>query len=201
MEKRRLGKTEHKSSVISFGGAALWKCEQSDADAAIELAIEHGVNHFDIGPRYGQAEMRLGPWMEKHHKEIFLACKTTERGKAKAWESIKRSLETLRVDHFDLFQFHAVNDLEALNVVLSPVGALQAAVDVGRHIPADLCIVGFDDIPLAALVTPSLTTCHGPRYDLGVEATAMLFDRIQGGMGGRSEIVLQPELIIRASAP
>ena len=129
MEKRRLGKTEHKSSIIAFGGAALYKVSQAEADAAIELATEHGVNHFDVSPRYGQAEMRLGPWMQKHHKEVFLACKTTERGKTKAWESIKRSLEMLKVDYFDLYQFHGVNDLETLNAVLGPRGALEAALE------------------------------------------------------------------------
>ena len=129
MEQRRLGKTEHMSSVLTFGSAALWQVTQAEADSAIELAIEHGVNHFDVSPRYGQAEMRLGPWMEKHHNEVLLACKTTERSKAKAWESIKRSLETLRVDYFDLYQFHGVNDLETLNVILSPGGALEAALE------------------------------------------------------------------------
>ena len=129
MEKRRLGKTEHMSSVLTFGSAALWQVTQAEADSAIELAIEHGVNHFDVSPRYGQAEMRLGPWMEKHHDEVFLACKTTERSKVKAWESIRQSLETLRVDYFDLYQFHGVNDLETLNVILSPGGALEAVLE------------------------------------------------------------------------
>ncbi len=133
MEKRRLGKTEHMSSLVAFGAAALWKISQHEADAAIELAIEHGVNHFDVAPGYGQAEMRLGPWMEKHHKEVFLACKTTARSKVKAWESLKRSLETLRVDYFDLFQFHGVDDLETLNVVLSPVGALEAVLEAKQQ--------------------------------------------------------------------
>ena len=129
MEKRRLGKTEHMSSIITFGGAALWKVSQAEADAAIELAIEHGVNHFDVSPLYGEAEMRLGPWMQKHRKEIFLGCKTTERGKTGAWESIKRSLELLKTDYFDLFQFHGVSELERLNVVLGPMGALEAVLE------------------------------------------------------------------------
>lgn len=129
MEKRRLGKTEHMSSIITFGSAALWQVSQAEADAAIELAIEHGVNHFDVAPSYGEAEMRLGPWMQKHHKEVFLACKTTERGKTGAWESIKRSLELLKADYFDLFQFHGVDDLETLNVVLGPMGALEAVLE------------------------------------------------------------------------
>ncbi len=129
MEKRRLGKTEHMSSILTFGSAALWKVTQDQADAGIEMAIEHGVNHFDVAPTYGEAEMRLGPWMQHHQKEIFLACKTAERGKTGAWESIKRSLDTLKADYFDLFQFHGVSDLEALNVVLGPMGALEAVLE------------------------------------------------------------------------
>ena len=129
MEKRRLGKTGHMSSVLAFGGAAFWQVSQAEADAAIELAAEHGVNHFDVSPTYGQAEVRLGPWMEKHHKEAFLACKTRERGKSGAWEAVKRSLETLRVDYFDLFQFHAVDDLETLYTILGPEGALEAVLE------------------------------------------------------------------------
>lgn len=129
MEQRRLGKTQHMSSVLTFGGAALGQVSQTEADTAIELAIEHGVNHFDVAPTYGEAEVRLGPWMEKHHNEIFLGCKTTERSKARASESLQRSLERLRVDRFDLFQFHGVNDLETLNAVLSPGGALEAVLE------------------------------------------------------------------------
>ena len=129
MEKRKLGKTEHMSSVLTFGSAALWSVSEAEAEAAIELTISHGVNHFDVSPRYGQAEMRLGPWMENRHKEIFLACKTTERSKSRAWESIKQSLETLRVDYFDLYQFHGVNDVETLNVVLGAEGALEAVLE------------------------------------------------------------------------
>ena len=129
MEKRKLGKTNHMSSIITFGSAALSKVSQKQADDAIAMAIEHGVNHFDVAPVYGEAEKRLGPWMQYHHKEIFLACKTKERGKSGARESINRSLETLRVDYFDLFQFHEVNDLETLNVILGPMGALEAVLE------------------------------------------------------------------------
>ena len=86
MEKRKLGRTGHMSTILTFGGAALWNATQAEADTAIEMAIGAGINTFDVGPRYGRAEMVLGPWMEKHHKEIFLACKTTERGKTRVWE-------------------------------------------------------------------------------------------------------------------
>jgi aryl-alcohol dehydrogenase-like predicted oxidoreductase len=133
MEKRKLGKTGHLSSVVAFGGAALWKIDQAVAEAAIDMAAARGVNHFDVAPTYGEAEIRLGPWMERHHKEIFLACKTQARGKADAWESILRSLDRLKVDYFDLYQFHGVDDLETLNVILSPVGALEAVLEAKQQ--------------------------------------------------------------------
>jgi aryl-alcohol dehydrogenase-like predicted oxidoreductase len=129
MERRKLGKTGHMSSVLTFGAAALWEVSQKEADSAIELILKHGINHFDVSPSYGQAEMRLGPWMEKHHKDICLACKTRERSKRGAWEGIKSSLEMLRVDYFDLYQFHGIDDLETLNAILSPAGALEAVLE------------------------------------------------------------------------
>lgn len=129
MEKRKLGKTGQMSTILAFGGAALWKVSKAEVGAAIDLALEHGVNHFDVAPTYGEAELALGPWMEKHHKFVFLACKTKERSRFKAWEEIKSSLEKLRVDHFDLYQLHALDDLETLNVVMGPGGALEAIQD------------------------------------------------------------------------
>ncbi len=130
MNKRKLGKTGHMSSIITFGAAAFGeKVSPAEADAAISLAIEHGINHFDVAPSYGQAEKKLAPWMEKHHKEVFLACKTAERTKTKAWDSIKKSLETLRVDYFDLYQFHGVDDLETLYTILGNDGALEAVLE------------------------------------------------------------------------
>jgi aryl-alcohol dehydrogenase-like predicted oxidoreductase len=129
MQFRRLGRTGHESSVVSLGGAALWDVTQEEADAAIQMAIERGINHFDVAPRYGQAELRAGPMVERYRKEIFLACKTTERSRVSAWESIKRSLDKLRTDYFDLYQLHMVSDAETLNVVTGPGGALEAVVE------------------------------------------------------------------------
>jgi len=101
---------------------------------------------------------------------------------------------TLLVDHPELTALFCYNDLVA-------VGALQACADLGRRVPDDLAIVGFDDIPMAALVTPALTTCHVPRHDLGDQAMRALLDRINGCMEECGEVVLYPTLIVRASAP
>ena len=133
MEKRQLGKTGHMSTVLTFGGAALWNATEAEAEAGIELAMEHGINHIDVSPMYGKAELRLGPWLEKHRKNVFLACKTNKRSKTKAWEALKQSLERLRVDHFDLYQFHAVDDLETLYTVLGSEGALEAVLEAKQQ--------------------------------------------------------------------
>jgi aryl-alcohol dehydrogenase-like predicted oxidoreductase len=133
MEKRRLGKTGHMSSIVALGGAAFWKISQAEAEAGIELAVGHGINHIDVAPSYGQAQMRLGPWLEKHRKGMFVGCKTQERSKTRAWEELKRSLEMLKVDYFDLYQFHGVDDLETLGVVLGPEGALEAVLEAKQQ--------------------------------------------------------------------
>src|SRR5436853_5050287 len=79
MEYRRLGRTEHRSSAITFGSAMLGRVTQEQADTAISLALEHGVNHVDVAPSYGEAELRWAPWMPRVRDRVFLGCKTTER--------------------------------------------------------------------------------------------------------------------------
>jgi len=129
METRRLGKTGHMSSILIFGGFALFSVDQKQADAALETALEKGINHIDVSPIYGEAEARIGSWIGRNGKHFFLACKTNERSKRLAWESLQRSLETLKVDHFDLFQLHGVDAMDTLNTVLGPGGALEAVLD------------------------------------------------------------------------
>lgn len=84
---------------------------------------------------------------------------------------------------------------------LVAVGALRACEELKRCVPEDLAIVGHDDIPLAALVSPALTTCRVPRYVLGANAVNALLDRLRGCPGECNQTVLQPELVIRESAP
>jgi len=129
MEKRRLGRTGHMSTVITFGCASLGRVIQDEADEAIELALSHGVNHFDVAPTYGEAELRLRPWMKEHRDDIFLACKTGKRIKKEAAEELNRSLERLGVDYFDLYQFHGLDDLKELDVAFGPDGALEAMLE------------------------------------------------------------------------
>jgi aryl-alcohol dehydrogenase-like predicted oxidoreductase len=126
METRRLGKTEQLSSLITFGGFALSRATQKDSDRVIEMALEAGINHVDVSPIYGEAEARLGSYFQRHGNQFFLGCKTSERTQAGAWEGLKRSLDTLKVDHFDLYQFHMVDNAGELNTIMGPGGALEA---------------------------------------------------------------------------
>jgi aryl-alcohol dehydrogenase-like predicted oxidoreductase len=121
------------STVLALGGAAFWNTNPAEAEAGINLAMDHGINHIDVAPTYGKAEVCLGPWLEKHRKTIFLACKTNKRNKTEAWEELKQSLERLRVDYFDLYQLHAVDDLETLYTALGPEGAVEAALEAKQQ--------------------------------------------------------------------
>ncbi len=129
MEKRRLGRTGHMSTVAIFGAAAFYDTTPEVVDVAMEQIIAAGVNHIDIAPGYNMAEALMGPWIERERDRFFLGCKTGERTKEKAAAEMRRSLERLRTDKFDLFQFHAVTSLEELDQVTGPGGALEAVVE------------------------------------------------------------------------
>jgi aryl-alcohol dehydrogenase-like predicted oxidoreductase len=128
MEKRRLGRLEHQSSVLIYGAAALSDVSQDVADRSIQQALDGSINHFDVAADYGDAELRLGPWMPEIRDRIFLATKTGRRDDESAWSEINRSLERLQVDRIDLLQLHAIGDLDELDLATRPGGALEAAI-------------------------------------------------------------------------
>ena len=127
--KRSFGRTGHQSTVTIFGAAALMRKGKNEADRALEILRKYGVNHIDTAPRYGDAELLIGPWMAKHRRDFFLATKTGKRTRAEAREEIQRSLERLRVDRVDLIQFHGLAHPDEWDTVMGPGGALEAAVE------------------------------------------------------------------------
>ena len=128
MQKRRLGRLGHQSSVLIYGSAALAEVDQDTADASVQLALDAGINHFDVAASYGDAELRLGPWMPTIRDRIFLATKTGLRDRDEAWAQINHSLERLQTDRLDLIQVHSVGELEELDLVTGSGGSLQAVV-------------------------------------------------------------------------
>ena len=72
IERAPFGATGHDSSRAIFGAAALGKVSKGDADRALELLLEHGINHIDVAFSYGDAELRIANWLKSDH-EFFLA--------------------------------------------------------------------------------------------------------------------------------
>jgi aryl-alcohol dehydrogenase-like predicted oxidoreductase len=128
MERRRLGRIGHMSSVLLYGGAAIGDVTQDVADASIRQALDAGINHFDTAAAYGESEVRLGVWMSRIRGQIFLATKTGDRTATGALDSIRRSLERLEVEYVDLIQLHAIGDVEDLDRATGSGGALEGAL-------------------------------------------------------------------------
>ena len=123
------GRTGHDSTRVIFGAAALGAMRQEKADQILEVLLEYGVNHIDTAAAYGDAELRIGPWMERHRDRFFLATKTGDRTYAGARDSLHRSLERLRVERLDLIQLHNLVDEREWAIALGPGGALEALVE------------------------------------------------------------------------
>lgn len=128
MERRILGQTGEALSIVGFGGIVVMDEPPIQAAEYVRLAIERGINYFDVAPSYGNAEERLGPALEPYRNQVFLACKTQRRDRQGAEEELARSLERLRTDHFDLYQFHAVTSLQEVEQITGPGGALEAVL-------------------------------------------------------------------------
>jgi aryl-alcohol dehydrogenase-like predicted oxidoreductase len=131
--RQRFGRSGHLSSRTILGAAGLGKVTQAEADATLELAFAHGVNHVDTADSYRDSELRLGSWIQRHGKTFFLGTKTEERTASKAREGIHRSLERLQVDSVDLLQFHNLVDPREWETALGPGGALEAAVQARQQ--------------------------------------------------------------------
>ena len=129
IEKRTFGRTGHLSSAVIFGGAALARVDQGAADRTLDLLLQYGVNHIDTAASYGDAELRIGPWMDRHREDFFLATKTGDRDYAGARDSIRRSLDRLRTDRVDLVQLHALVNPNEWDQAFAAGGALEAVIE------------------------------------------------------------------------
>jgi aryl-alcohol dehydrogenase-like predicted oxidoreductase len=127
--KQPFGRTGHMSTRTIFGSAALWALSQSKADRTLGVLEYYGVNHIDTAASYGDAELRIGPWMAQRRDEFFLATKTDKRTYQEAWEQIRLSLERLQVDYVDLLQLHNLVDPDEWEVAMGSDGALKAVIE------------------------------------------------------------------------
>lgn len=150
------GRTGHMSTQVIFGGAALWVASQDEADRILDLILEYGINHIDTAPSYGDSELRIGPWMDQHRKQFFLATKTLERTYQGARDEIRRSLERLHTDQIDLLQLHYLVKPEEWEVAMGPGGALEAAIEAREQGLIRFIGVTGHDVPIARMHLRSL---------------------------------------------
>jgi predicted aldo/keto reductase-like oxidoreductase len=141
IEKRSLGKTGEKLSMIGFGGIVVRDATADQASQRVKEAISYGINYFDVAPTYGDAEIMLGPALEPYRKDVFLACKTNKRTRDEARKELEISLERLRTDHFDLYQHHAVTKLEDVDTILGKGGAMETFLEAREE--GKIRFIGF----------------------------------------------------------
>ncbi len=127
--RNHFGRTGHASTRIIFGAYALSKATQAEADSILRMLLELGVNHIDTAPMYGNAEKCIGPWMEQHRDDFFLATKSRKRTYEGAWEDLRRSLSRLNVDYVDLWQLHGLTSPTGWERAMGPEGALEAFIE------------------------------------------------------------------------
>ena len=130
VEKRRLGRTGHNSTVVTFGAYSVGKLRQEQADLAIQMCLDYGINHIDIAPGYAESMERVAPWMPELRDRMFLGCKTPMRTKDEVWRNVEDIMRRMNVESFDLFQLHSVIDIETLDLVTAKSGALEALVEM-----------------------------------------------------------------------
>ena len=87
------GRTGHESTRLLFGAAAIGNVDQDEADQTMELIREHGINHIDTAASYGDAELRLGPWMETRRAEFW---KPLYRPETRGWSDSSELLVMVR---------------------------------------------------------------------------------------------------------
>ncbi len=150
------GRTGHMSTRTIFGAAALGEVTQAEADQTLDVLLKYGINHIDTAASYGDSELRIGPWMDKHRKDFFLATKTGERTYQKARDQIRCSLERLRVSQIDLLQLHYLVDPKEWEIAMGPGGALEAAIEARSEGLVRFIGVTGHDVSVAAMHKRSL---------------------------------------------
>jgi aryl-alcohol dehydrogenase-like predicted oxidoreductase len=129
LEKREMGLTGLKVSVLGFGGIVVRDATPEQASERVQMAIDRGINFFDVAPAYGDSEVKLGPALEPWRKDVVLACKTGRRDRDHARRELEQSLKRLRTDYFDLYQLHNVSSIEDVERVFDKGGAMETLLE------------------------------------------------------------------------
>jgi aryl-alcohol dehydrogenase-like predicted oxidoreductase len=133
MARRPFGSTGDSLSILGFGAIVLVHEEPERCAVIVAEAVERGINYFDVAPSYRNAEELLGPALEPYRRDVFLACKTARRTRAEAEVEFSQSLRHLRTDHFDLYQLHAIADVEKDVDAAFAKGGVMELVDAAKR--------------------------------------------------------------------
>src|SRR6266705_2426605 len=127
------GRSGHLSTRTIFGAASLGHVTQQEADRTLEILLQYGVNHIDVASSYGDAELRIAPWLARYRSQFYVATKADARTAQAAKEELHRSLERMRIDYVDLWQLHSLADPIEWDTALSPGGAIDAATEAKKQ--------------------------------------------------------------------
>jgi aryl-alcohol dehydrogenase-like predicted oxidoreductase len=134
LPRRAYGDTGERLSIIGFGGIVVSGVEQDHANRVVAEAVAKGVNYFDVAPSYGDAETKLGPALEPYRKDVFLACKTEHRTRGETAAELKESLQRLRTNYLDLYQLHAITDVQKdVDAVFAKDGAMEVFLEAKKQ--------------------------------------------------------------------
>ena len=126
LEKRRLGKTDLEVTVFGFGCIKFPHISGEQAAAALDHAIDLGVNFVDTARGYGDSEAKIGPVLKRRREEVYIATKTPTRDAKGAMKDLETSLKNLKTDYLDLWQAHWVCYESVYDEVVGGGGALEA---------------------------------------------------------------------------
>jgi aryl-alcohol dehydrogenase-like predicted oxidoreductase len=134
VKRRRLGRTEHESSVAVLGGAACWAATVEEAGEWLKTAMDAGVNHLDIAPQYGAAESVVGPHLadKEVRDHLFVAGKTLRANPDGVQDQFDNTRRLLNAEVLDLYQAHAVTSLEELDRRSAAIEKIVALRDAGH---------------------------------------------------------------------
>jgi aryl-alcohol dehydrogenase-like predicted oxidoreductase len=111
VQRRRLGRTNLKVSVIGFGGIPIIKASVPKAVEMIRCAYDLGINYFDTARAYGNSEEKLGRALEDVRDKVIIATKTHQRTREDAARAgLKQSLQKLRTDKIDIVLLHGIDE-------------------------------------------------------------------------------------------
>src|SRR5437667_8783803 len=127
------GRSGHMSTRTIFGAASLSNVTQEEADRTLEVLLSYGVNHIDVAASYGDAELRIAPWLKRYRHTLFVGTKTNQRQAAGGKEELHRSLDRMGIDHIDLWQLHNLADPIDWDIALSPGGVIEAAIEAKQQ--------------------------------------------------------------------